>query len=158
MQSVIDSLQTALEMERKGRRFYLDAAERVQDQIVRSVLVALANDEEAHERMINGYYQAIRKQQDLPPVPDHSAEPPEHVTEILQSTAGSIGLDATFLSVYEVARDFEQKSRDFYQAQVDLANDRPIVDFYRFLVRMEQVHLQTLQLLLDATRSAAESR
>ena len=157
MQTVIDSLQTSLEMEHKGRRFYLDAAERARDQIVRSVLVALANDEQAHERIINTYYQAIRKQQDLPPVPDHSAEPPEHVTEILQSTAGSIGPDTTFLGVYEVARDLEQKSRDFYQAQADLANDRPIVEFYRFLARMEQVHLQTLQLLLDATRGAAEA-
>ena len=133
MADLLESLQTALEMERRGRSFYLDAADRAQDKIVKSVLVDLANDEEAHEQAISRFYQALEKHQAWPSSEGETspAHVPERVKTIVETTAGSIGPDATFLGVYETACGLEVKSRDFYLCLLytsDAADDTPCVD------------------------------
>ena len=160
MEELLASLGIALEMERKGREFYFDAADRVEDRVVQSILVALARDEEAHESVISRYYQALERQKNWPAVEgdlDAMKSSHDQVSETIEATVSKIGKDATFLSVYEVARDLEHRSYDFYQARASEADDRDVREFFRFLAGVEQVHLTTLELLLDATRGEAEA-
>ena len=160
MEELLASLGMALEMERKGREFYFEAADRVEDRVVRSILVALAHDEEAHESVISRYYQALQHQKGWPAAEgDLDALKSSHgeIKKIIKTTINRIGKDATFLSVYEVARDLELRSYDFYQARANGADDRNVREFFRFLAGVEQVHLTTLELLLDATRGEAEA-
>jgi len=159
MQTVAETLQAALELERRGRQLYLEVADRVVDPVIKAVLVALANDEQAHENVISRYYHALEKHQAWPAV-DSGLKPGtsiKRIKQILEGTAGKIGTDATFLSVYESARDLELRSRDFYRSQANAADDRQVVELFRFLASLEQAHLEALELVVEATRKAAET-
>lgn len=152
MQSVEEVLQTAMEMERQGRAYYLQAARRVSDPVIRATLEALAHDEEIHEHVIRRYYEAVRNQAGWPEVSNDLPAPQparQRVQQIMESTAGQIGKDATYADVYEKARELELKSRDYYREQADAAEDRELVKFFRFLAGMEQTHLEVLGLLLQ---------
>ena len=152
MQSVDEVLQAALEMERQGRAYYLQAARRVKDPVIRATLEALAHDEEIHEHVIRRYYEAVRKQAGWPDISaDVTAPQPakQRIQEIMDQTAGQIGEDDAYADVYEKARELELKSRDYYREQADQAEDRELVKFFRFLAGMEQTHLEVLGLLLQ---------
>jgi len=155
MEQLVESLQTALEMERQGRRFYVDAADRARDQIVAAILTALADDEASHEEIILRYYNALAKTADWPLPDSTEGEPGARVTGIVESTVGAVKPDATFMSVYETARELEIKSRDFYQELSRKAEDRRLVEFMGFLARVEQAHLYAIETILRATRGGA---
>ena len=160
MADLVESLQTALELERRGRAFYLDASDRVQDKIVKGVLVDLANDEEAHEQAIGRFYQALEKHQAWPSFEggEGAGHAPERVQEIVESSVGNIGSDATFVGVYETACELEVKSRDFYREQADAADERRLEEFFRFLARVEDAHLKALGTMVEATRRAGGAK
>ncbi len=152
MQTVEEVLQTALEMERQGRTYYLQAARRVKDPVIKATLEALAHDEEIHEHVIRRYYEAVRKHAGWPDVSNHVSAPQparQRIQQIIEQTAGQIGEDETYAEVYEKARELELKSRDYYREQADKAEDRELVKFFRFLAGMEQTHLEVLGLLLQ---------
>jgi rubrerythrin len=158
MQNVAEVLKTAIELEHRGREFYMDAAGRADDPVVRAVLTALAHDEESHERVIRSFYQALERTEGWPEVPADIASSParERVAEIARQTAGRIGPDATYTSVYETARDMEQKSYDFYGSNADEAEDTDVAKFLRFLATVENTHLEMLDVLLESVRQSAE--
>lgn len=152
MQSVEDALRTALEMERQGRAYYLQAARRVSDPVIKATLEALAHDEEIHEHVIRRYYEAVRNQAGWPDVCT-DLPPPQpakvRIQQIMEETASQIGEDAAYAQVYERARDLELKTRDYYREQADQAEGPELVQFFRFLAGMEQTHLEVLGLLLQ---------
>lgn len=155
MEQLVESLQTALEMERQGRRFYQDAADRAQDEIAATILIALADDEAAHEEIILRFYNALVKTADWPSPESVEGEPGARVNGIVESAVGAVKPDATFISVYETARELEIKSRDFYQELSGRAEDRRLAQFLAFLARVEQAHLYAIETVLHATRAGA---
>ncbi len=154
MEALSEALGFALRMEEKGRDYYLRAAEQAQDVVVRSVLVSLADDESSHAEAVGRFYTALEKHQGWPAwTPEQgTGKLPEHLQTILDETAGRAGRDRTYVGVYETARELELRSRDYYQAQADEVDDRSLVEFFRFLARVEQAHLDALTLMLDAVR------
>ncbi len=160
MENVAQVLQTAVELERRGREFYMDAAGKAEDPIIEAVLTALAHDEEAHERVIRQFYEALERTEDWPEMPGDLASGParERIDEIARQTAGQIGPDATYMSVYETARDLEQQSYDFYRSNAGEAEDQDVAHFLKFLANVEKTHVEMLQILLDAVRQSAEQK
>lgn len=159
MSTIAESLHTAVEMERLGRQFYIEAADRVRDGVLQSIMVALARDEEAHERIIRRYYEALKRQKGWPGAGEGVADlrsSNDEVKQIVETTIGGIGADATFLSIYEKARDLEVRSRDFYSARAGEAATRDEREFFEFLAGVEAIHLNTLELVLEGTRGEAE--
>lgn len=156
METLIKTLQTALEMERRARELYLDAADRVRDVVVRSVLVALADDEQAHGRAIEHYYQVLERTKSWPSSDTkyRDIEPPEAVKRLVDGTAGSIEPDVEFAGVYEKAYELEVLSRDFYRSQADAAQDINVREFFGFLARLEQAHVDALQVIVESARGA----
>lgn len=163
MQNLLEVLQVAVQFERRGRQAYLDAARRTENPVIQAVLKALADDEEAHERMIRRYYQALERQEGWPDPDTHMPVPQparQRVEEIISQTVGAagIGSDPAFLEVYEAAREMELQSRDYYRAQADATEDAQLVKFFRFLAGMEQTHLEMLGMLVEATREAVKDQ
>jgi len=153
MAPLAESLKTALDFERQGYQFYVDAASRVEDPVVKTVLMSLADDERDHENIISRYYDALVKHSDWPAPQSDTLfrSTPEQVEAMVRQTVGSIGADASFVGVYETARDLEMGSVKFYSAQAESAEDERVVQFFRFLTRIETAHMQALQTVLDAT-------
>jgi rubrerythrin len=148
MVSVEDILQTALELERKGRTFYVEASQRVKDPVAVAVLVSLGDDEEAHERLIERYFAAVQHRSGLPedgPAAPRSAR--ERIDDILASTVGRIPQDAVYRQVYETAAQMERKTYEFYSAQIG-QHPYPLTKFFEFLTDMERIHTQMIDMLL----------
>lgn len=160
MESVAEVLRTATELERRGREFYLDAAGKTEDRVVAAVLMALAHDEESHERVIRQFYEALERTEDWPEAAADLASGParERVDEIARRTAGQIGPDATYTSVYETARDLEQQSYEFYRSSAGEAENQDVAQFLKFLATVEKTHVEMLEILLDAVRQSAEQK
>jgi rubrerythrin len=158
MGNIAESLQTALEMERRGREYYFRTAEDVADPVVKSVLLSLAHDEIAHENVINSYYDALQHSQGWPTV-DAAIRAParalDRIGRVIDEVGNKIGADPTFLSAYEGAREMELRSREFYSQQLDSADDEMVRKLFSFLLSMEQIHLQMLELLIESIRDAS---
>lgn len=151
MDTTLEVLQVALEFERKGMEYYRQAAERVRDGIVQSVLLSLADDEVAHQSIISRYYQAIENgrelpadsERDIPASPSASAR----IESITRGTLASISADSTYEEVYKTASELEKRSYEYYSAQ---HSDNPRVDaFYKYLAGVERIHLEMLQLMVE---------
>ena len=157
---VAEVLETALGMERRGRTYYIEAAGRVNDPVMKSVCLSLAADEEEHERMIKQFYEALSKTEGWPQPPDDRIPPQSaraRLDEIIGSTAGTIRADEEFLGVYEHALELEKKAFAYYKEGEESTDDPTLIKFFRFLWHVEQTHVQMLGVLVDATRQAAES-
>lgn len=160
MNDVAQVLMTALEMERLGREYYLKAADKVNDTVIESVLISLADDEKAHESVLSRYYEALEDSKGWPEINANlhiPADAEKRLCDIIEQTAGAIGPDDTFLSVYETARDLEQKSIEFYRSEADKSSDKKAIELYKFLLNVEDIHIKMLDLLLKSTREIVEN-
>jgi len=146
---VEEALQTALDFERQGRNYYLRSSEQVADPVAQSILISLANDENAHANMIRRFYKILQKQRGWPAAAgDLSAEESAVLQDILDKTVGKLGSEADYQKIYETARQMELQSRDFYQKQARASGDPDLMKFLQFLAEVEQTHLEALEMLL----------
>lgn len=154
MEKLITTLHNAIRMERQGRDIYLDAMDRVKSPVAQAVLLELASDEEEHERLITSYYEALQRHQGWPDPQgeDRELDLPDRATEMLEKTAEGFSESSTCAEIYEAALELETQSRDFYLSQSEIADDRRLVEFFRFLARVEAAHAKALRVLLDAGR------
>ncbi|WP_319586236.1 ferritin family protein [uncultured Desulfobulbus sp.] len=158
MNNLNEALLTALKMEKKGYEEYIKAADRCEDDTLAAILLSLANDEEEHERVIGSFYHAMVESKGWPvvdtsllPIPEAA----ERIELIMNETAAKITDGTTFIGIYEVAHDLETRSREFYLNEMGKATDREVIEMFRFLARIEGIHMDMLNLLLQATRGEA---
>jgi rubrerythrin len=154
VEKLVEALQAAIQMERRGRETYLDAADNIKEVVAKTVLLELANDEEEHELMITSYYHALQNHQGwpAPQAEDRPLDLPDRVREMLEKTAAELTHSDTYLEIYETALDLERQSRDFYLARSNVADDRRLIEFFRFLARVEETHAKALEILVDGIK------
>ena len=151
MDTTLEVLHVALEFEKKGMEYYREAAGRVSDKVIKSVLLSLAEDEEAHQSIIRRYYQAIEVGQSSPPDSQQemsvSKTASERIEAAVSQALSSIGADATYQEVYKTATEFEKMSYDYYSTH---HSDNPRVNaFFKYLAGVERIHQEMLQLMLE---------
>lgn len=151
MQKLAEAFRTAIEMERCGRKAYLEAADCIKEPVIKSIVLELANDEDEHERMINRYYHALQKNQGWPTPDgeDQITDLPERIKEMLRNAVTEICEKSLYADIYRLACGLERESRDFYLTQAEAADDRRLMEFFKFLARVEEAHLFALELLRD---------
>lgn len=156
MEKLVEALQAAIQMERRGRDTYLDAADNIKEVVAKTVLLELARDEEEHELMITSYYHALQSHQGWPAlkVEDRPLDLPDRVKEMLEKTAAELTHSDTYLEIYETALDLERLARDFYISRSDEADDRRLIEFFRFLASVEATHAKALEILVDGIRGS----
>jgi len=156
VEKLVEALQAAIQMERRGRDTYLDAADNIKDVVAKTVLLELANDEEEHELMITSYYHALQSHQGWPAlkIEDRPLDLPDRVKEMLKKTAAELTHSDTYLEIYETALDLERQARDFYLSRSDVADDPRLVEFFRFLALVEATHAKALEILVNGIRGS----
>jgi rubrerythrin len=158
MIDVVQLLLTALELQRLGCQMYTQAASRVRDPSARAVLLALAQDERAHESIIRRSYDALvrgkrsAQTEARPEIPGHTLA---RVKQIVGATARQILQNPTYVGIYESARDMEARSRDLYRDLAAQASSREAVRFLQLLATVEHTHMEALARFVEATREAA---
>ena len=155
MTDIVQLLLTALELQRQGHQMYAQAATRVRDPVARAVLLALAQDERAHESIIRRSYDALGRGKRMVHI-DAQAEVPEQtlkrVKQIVGATSRQILQNPTYLGIYESARDMEARSRDLYRDLAAQASSREAARFLQLLATMEDTHMEALGHFVEATR------
>lgn len=150
--AALTALENAMEVERQGKAFYEEAAERVQDPMGKAVFQTLARDEVEHLRILQAQYEAIHNAQEWMELDEAKVCEPQTPLKVYpdkRETALIIAADATDLDALKMAMDFEQHGYDLY-AQAGAETDDPKgKQVFGFLAKQENAHYAFLQKTYD---------
>ncbi len=146
---LIEAFRTAIEMEEKGRQFYLKLAKRSSNDLAKRVFEALADDETRHIIAIKGYCENIHKKEKVPKLcavmPDHKRIKEKIIFERHQSDMiKSVPVNADELAAYETALKMENEGYKYYKKSLDLAKDSDVKELYKFLISEEEAHSELI--------------
>ena len=141
------ALEKAMRIEKDGRRFYLQAAERTTDQRGKEVLLTLADAEEDHLRIVEKQYHSLRKGRGWLALAETRAEvdlekplfPPGR--EALEKM---VRHDESDLHALLLALGFENESYELYRKGYVETDDPQGKATYEYLADMEREHFETL--------------
>ncbi|MBI4295073.1 MAG: ferritin family protein [Chloroflexi bacterium] len=146
----LEALQQAIRLETEGQRFYLDAAERVQDARGKDMFRLLAKDEAIHLRLVQNQYESLKE------VGEWAAGPPLKVKSIdldkplfpkgKESVTVAVKPDYTEKDALLFALDIESKSYDLYRTAAQETDSARGKQVYTFLAGEEQTHFDTLMM------------
>jgi rubrerythrin len=148
----LTALETAMEVERQGKAFYEEAAERVQDPMGKAVFQTLARDEIEHLRLLQAEYETIDSAQEWMGLDEAKAcelQTPLKVFPDKRDAAMAIAPDATDLDALKLAMEFEQKGYDSYVKAGEETNDPNGKEVFEFLAKQENSHYVFLQKTYD---------
>jgi rubrerythrin len=150
--AAIVALGDAVKFESDGRDFYQRAAEKAENPLAKSVLLALADDEKDHVRRVREIYEQLK---DKPGWPDPGAMVARRsgVVDAFETAAanlsGSVAPDADAEGALHLAMGLEEKGLAFYRERLDKASCDAEAAFYRTLVAEEETHLRTIRSVLE---------
>lgn len=142
-------LKTALEMEKKGKDFYDNAAATCKTELGREIFSTLARDEVVHLERIKTIYNSLEEKEQWTDEWLKIKESPASVKTVFGELASKYKTkskaDATDLEALDVGIDLESKSVLFYEKQFEGADDPMEKKFAEKMVAEEKSHLTLLQ-------------
>lgn len=152
----LEILHRALELEREGREFYLDAANIVSSSLARSVFLMLADEEERHQAAIEGFSNSMAVDGKYPLfmasewVISNRAGRLSSIAELARKALGGrVAAAVGELEAYNRALELERTSLQLYQRELQRADTPTAKEFYRYLVEQEHAHYRILEKALD---------
>ncbi len=148
MEKTAKALETALQMEAEGKKFYLDAAARGGTPVLTKFFRRLAADEDQHAQKAQEIYDAIKASKGWP----------EKETVFKHATTLKSVLDEAFedmdaqpvkpgemeLEAFKGAMALEDKSYTFYKSRLEEAESPHEKSFYKALTAEERMHYLSL--------------
>ena len=132
-------LEMAIEMERRGREFYVQAAGRVSMPGARELLEELAREEAEHEAM----FRRLQGREDYEALATGEIPPDLHLADYL--VTAPLGLESTPQDVMIHAIRMEQDAIDLYSAWASLYAGSDIERLLEGLVAEEHRHKARLE-------------
>ncbi len=144
----VQRIEMAMEIEREGRKFYLDAAERTENDKGKVMWRSLARQEALHiEYLINARRALVEKGQwatfGIEGVRFLSKQEIRRVFP--ESVEGEVEPDADELTALQTGIEMEIKSRDLYENLAKETREPQGKDMYEKLAQWEETHRQILQ-------------
>jgi rubrerythrin len=140
---MLKALRTAIEMEKDGKQWYLEASLKALNESGRLLLEALADGEDEHIRKFEQIYETIRKQNLWPSI-DLSSDTKDSLRAQFDRACTNISVNAkpaaVELDIIETAVEKESKSCDFYNSLASAATGETERTFYEALSRGENEH------------------
>jgi len=137
------ALQTAIQMETDGKKFYLKASQESSNELGKALLKSLADEEDIHRQKFEEIYEAIRSQKAWPKT-DFQPDGGRRLRTIFMQTGEKLGsakkAPATELDAVQTAMDLENKTYDFYKTQGEKATYGTEREFYETLAMQEKEH------------------
>jgi rubrerythrin len=152
MFSLKDIIDIAVQIEQNGERVYRKAAGNIDDQLLRSVMDWLADEEARHIE----WFTALKKT-----APDGGNYPEQEKMgkELLQNAVGAHSFaleDADFSNMekiedlIEAAIEFEKDTAMFYKMLQPLIEDQKTLDQLHDIIQEEENHAQRLKTFLES--------
>jgi len=162
--AALTALNQAIELEIKGQRFYLEAAERTTNPKGAEMFRSLADDEAIHERILRRQLEALGKGKGWMPVltvggiSDADIGLPEGVAEVTSDLTAplfpegeeafqkAVRPDASGLDALLFALQIENESFNLYRELAQTTDDPNGQRMYEYLANAERGHFELLML------------
>ncbi len=142
-EKTLEGLQTAIQMEIDGKKFYLKASQESSNEMGKELLKSLAAEEDIHRQKFEEIYEGIRNKKAWPKI-DFQPDGGRGLRTIFAKATEEIGAEAevinTELEAVKTAVDMESKTYDFYKAQSKNTTYGAARDFYEALAAEEREH------------------
>jgi rubrerythrin len=148
-QQSLDALSEGINAELAAYVFYKRAGEKVNNRELSALLGRLAGEEKDHYWTLEAEYDSlvrsekwvtyndIMRKEGLPEMPEEMAEVHSKRLALLESTDDP-------REILSIAIELEEQARDFYLSQIDKVSDPAASDFYSYLSKFEQGHVNVL--------------
>ena len=133
-----EAMAKALELERKGREYYLEVANSTDNQFVKDVFNYVADQEVFHEKEIQGYIES--SDVGMEDVENDSNEIKTFFNKKVEDFKSELKASEDHTEAYEKAMDLEQHAYNFYKEQYELTDDEKLKKFLTFLMNQESGH------------------
>ncbi|MFC2154044.1 ferritin family protein, partial [Candidatus Altiarchaeota archaeon] len=150
--SPLQILDGAIKLEREGRRFYREAAGKVDDAAVREVLKRLENDEQDHQELLEYQYDSLSTKREWLVLQDfvHKCEEPERIREkLFDKEEGSISAsfkeEMSVREVLDLGIKLERGTMEYYRKAAQEISDDVGRQILEHLANWEEGHLKTLE-------------
>lgn len=138
---MVAALETALQMEIDGKKFYQKAAETISNGAGKKLFQRLAAEEDIHRLAFEAIFQSIQKKQGWPLVDFHPGG--KQLRTIFAEAARSLKPGATApsdeLAAVQIGLDMEEKSYELYQGRAKVTSGAER-DFYQLVAAEERQH------------------
>jgi len=144
----VQRIEMAMEIEREGRKFYLDAAERTEDDKGKAMWRSLARQEALHIEYLTNARRVLVEKGQWASFGMEGARflSEQDIRRIFPETAeGEVEPGADELAALKTGIEMEIKSRDLYEDLARKTKDPQGKDMYEKLARWEETHRQILQ-------------
>lgn len=144
----LEALTQALELERRGRAFYSEAAQETFNESGRAMFASLADDEEKHAAMIERQMRAIQELGQYETLPgikapdidlDKKLFPPER-----EARETELGEEPNVLDALHFALDIEMRAHTLYTNAAKETEDEAGKTLYMWLADAEMTHFNLL--------------
>jgi len=145
---VKDFLSSALEMEQRGHRFYLDATKHTDSALAKEIFQILAEEELKHINAFQDIFQSLKagKGDDVwLKIPLQSRELDPIFRTLAKKYLKEIKPGASRISALELGMEMEQSSIKFYQERLAQAEGEKEREFLEKIIQEEQEHFQILK-------------
>jgi len=143
------ALEAAIEMEKKGHKFFSDTAAKADEELAKEVFTFLAAEELNHIKAIEKFNQEFLSGGDVSAdnLIDEIREnkPRKTIDELFKNLSGTVPVKGTNLEAYQFAMDFERKGGEFYKKSESEAVDPGAKKLFGFLVGEERNHFKIVE-------------
>jgi rubrerythrin len=145
MFSLKDIIDIAVQIERNGERVYRNAAEKIENPSLRSLLLSLADDETQHAKWFEELIDKVPGTGEFP-------EQEKIGRALLQDAVGAQSFtleDADFSSMkLNLAIEFEKDTALFYGMLQPLIEDQKTLEHLHAIIQEEEAHARRLKEML----------
>jgi rubrerythrin len=149
----MDILQNSIALEEQGRDYYLELAQKSPLPALAGIFKFLAGEEQKHCEQFTALTKKVRPD----PLPESGAL--ENAQQVFSKMVASFSIKEPledYVSAYQKARDFEQKSIDYYQTALTQKMENDQCAVFTYIIKQEQAHLQLMQNLIEFVRRPKE--
>jgi rubrerythrin len=143
-----ESLRLAIALEKEGREFFLQAAERTGHPLGKQIFHSLADDELRHLRRVTQIFEALENKAAWPKTQPQKYQPKSFHTifeEAKDHLKKIVKPQADDMEALKVGLTYEDQSYKFYQDLAQKASSTPEKEFYQQLAAEENNHYQIIQ-------------
>jgi rubrerythrin len=151
--STLDILKQAILLEKRGKAFYQNVAEKTENKAARDVFEMMAAEEQKHINTLSEQFKAYRKNKKFIPGShdlESSSVASKVLTEEIKEKISAAGFEAAAISA---AILMEDRAVKLYSESMENTSDPEAKSLFEWLTRWEREHLS---LLLDIDKTLKE--
>ncbi|MBN1354436.1 MAG: ferritin family protein [Candidatus Omnitrophica bacterium] len=148
--ALLGLLKEAIDMEKRGQKFYSDMSRKCTNEITGKTFAFLAENEAKHIESIKNFYETMRKEGKFPSfnLESDRGERKEALrifSKNIKNLAEKIKPDENDLEACQFAMDFENNGYRYYKDMLGKTKDGNLVELLKFLLDEESAHYEGIK-------------